>query len=59
MAGASKKMCVSNEEVLYELLQENGCSDISESICSSDNEIYMNFSSRGEHTVGSDGRKCQ
>jgi hypothetical protein len=35
MAGPSKKMHMSDEEVLCELLQENKCSDISESECSS------------------------
>jgi hypothetical protein len=59
IAGASKKMRVSNDEVLYELLQENGRRDISESIYGSDNEINMNILSCGEHTVSSDGRKCQ
>jgi hypothetical protein len=31
MGGASNQMCVSDEEVFYELLQENEYSDISES----------------------------
>jgi hypothetical protein len=32
MAGLSKKIRVSDEEVFYELLQENEYSDISESV---------------------------
>jgi hypothetical protein len=42
MAGPSKKMRKSGE-LLYELLQENECSDISESIYSSDSEINVTF----------------
>jgi hypothetical protein len=41
MAGPSKEMSVSDEDVLYELLQENQYSDISESIYSSDSEINV------------------
>jgi hypothetical protein len=40
VAGPSKKMRVS-DEVLYELLQENEYSDISESEYSSDSEINV------------------
>jgi hypothetical protein len=39
MARPSKKMGVSDEEVLYELLQDNEYSDISESKYSSDREM--------------------
>jgi hypothetical protein len=45
---------VNDEVVLYELLQENECSDISESIYSSDNEVIVKILSCGEHTVSSD-----
>jgi hypothetical protein len=47
-------MCVSDEEVSCELLQENKYSDISESGCSSDSEINVNISSGGEQSVSSD-----
>jgi hypothetical protein len=54
MAGSSNKMHAGDEEVLYELLQEDECSDISESEYSCDNEINMNISSGGEQSVSSD-----
>jgi hypothetical protein len=53
MAGPSK-MCVSDEEVLCELLQENECSDISKSECSSNSEINVKISSCGDESVSSD-----
>jgi hypothetical protein len=56
MAGPSKKMRLS-DEVFYELLQENECSDISESEYSSDNEINVNISSSGEQSVSSDEQR--
>jgi hypothetical protein len=40
--------------LLCELLQENECSDISESICSNDSEVNVKISSCGEHSVSSD-----
>jgi hypothetical protein len=54
MAGPSKKMCVSDEEVFYELLQENEYSGISESEYSSDSEINVKISSGGEQIFSSD-----
>jgi hypothetical protein len=54
MADLSKKMCVSDGAVLHELLQENECSDISESIFGSDNEINTRMLSYGEQNVCSD-----
>jgi hypothetical protein len=30
MAGTRKRMCMSNEDILCELLQDNECGDISE-----------------------------
>jgi hypothetical protein len=54
MVGHSRKTCVSVEEVLYELLQENQCSDISESECSSNSEINVKILSCGEQSVNSD-----
>jgi hypothetical protein len=54
MAGPSKKMCMSDEEVLYELLQENEYSDIFERECSSDSEIDGKFLSCGKQSVRSD-----
>jgi hypothetical protein len=48
MAGRSKNMCVSDEEVLYEMYQENECSDISESKYSSDSEINVKILLCGE-----------
>jgi hypothetical protein len=42
---------VSDEEVLYELLQDNGYSDISESEYSSDSEINVKMLSGGEQNV--------
>jgi hypothetical protein len=46
-------MRVSDEEVLYELLEENeySYSDISESEYSSDSEINVKMLSRGEQSV--------
>jgi hypothetical protein len=41
MAGPSKRMRISNEEVFYELLQENEYSDISENDYSCDSEINL------------------
>jgi hypothetical protein len=50
-------MCVSDEEVLYELLQENYYSDISESEYNeSDSKINME-SSCGEQNVSSDEKE--
>jgi hypothetical protein len=51
MAGPSKKMHMCDEVVLYELLQENAYSDISESEYSSDSEINVKISSCGEERV--------
>jgi hypothetical protein len=48
MAGPIKKMLVSDEEVLCELLQENECSHISESEYSSDSEINVKILLCGE-----------
>jgi hypothetical protein len=45
---------VSDEEVLYELLQENEYSDIFESEYNSDSEINEKISSYGEHSVSFD-----
>jgi hypothetical protein len=45
---------VSDEKLLYELLQENGCSDMSVSECSSDSEINVKISSCCEQSVSSD-----
>jgi hypothetical protein len=56
MAGSSQKMHA-NDEVLYELLQENEYRDTSESRCSSDSEINVKISSCGEHSVSSDEEK--
>jgi hypothetical protein len=50
MAGSSKKMPVSDEEV-YKLLQENEYSTISVSKYSSDSEINVNILSCGELNV--------
>jgi hypothetical protein len=47
------KMRVSDEEVLYELLQENEYSDIAESKYSSDSEINVKISSCSEQSVSS------
>jgi hypothetical protein len=54
IAGPSKMMCVRDEEVLYELLQDNEYSDISEGKYSSDSEINVKISSCGEQSVSSD-----
>jgi hypothetical protein len=54
MAGPSKKVRVSDEEVFCELLQENEYSDISENECSSDSEINVKIVSGGEQSVSSD-----
>jgi hypothetical protein len=54
VAGPNKEMHVNDEEVLYELLQENEYSDISEIECSSDSEIDGKFLSCGEESVSSD-----
>jgi hypothetical protein len=51
MASPSKKMRVSDEEVLCELLQENEYSDVSEGGYSSDSEINVNILSCGEQSV--------
>jgi hypothetical protein len=53
MAGPCKKMRES-DEVLYELLQENEHSDISESVYSSDSEMNVKTSSCGEQSISSD-----
>jgi hypothetical protein len=53
MAYPSKTMRVSDEEVLYELLQENEYRDISESEYKSDREINVKISSVGEQSVTS------
>jgi hypothetical protein len=47
-------MHVSDGELLCELLQENGCSDVSASECSSDSEINVKISSYCEQSVNSD-----
>jgi hypothetical protein len=54
MTGPNKKMCVSDEEVLYEPLQENEYSDIPESEYSSDSEINVKIFACGEQSVSSD-----
>jgi hypothetical protein len=54
MAGPSKNMYVSDEEVLHELLQGNQYTDISESEYVSDSEINVKILSCGEQSVGSD-----
>jgi hypothetical protein len=54
MAGPNKKMHVSDEEVLYELLQENEHSNIYESEYSSGSEISVNILSCGKQNVSSD-----
>jgi hypothetical protein len=54
MAGSSKKMHVNDEVVFYELLQENEYNDISESMCSTDTEIYVKIVSYDEQSVSSD-----
>jgi hypothetical protein len=54
MAGPSKKMHVSDEELLHELLHKNTYSDISESKYSSDSEINVKISSCGEQSLSSD-----
>jgi hypothetical protein len=54
MAGSSKKMRVSENVLLHELLQKNNYSDISGSEYSSDSEINMAISSCGEQSVSSD-----
>jgi hypothetical protein len=46
----------SDEEVLYELLEENEYSDISESKYSNDSEINVNILSCGERSVISDDK---
>jgi hypothetical protein len=45
---------VSDEELLYEMLQENEYSDISESEYSNDSEINVKILSHGEQRVSSD-----
>jgi hypothetical protein len=47
-------MRVSDEEVFYELLQENEYNDISESDCSSDSEINVKILSGGKQSVSFD-----
>jgi hypothetical protein len=47
-------MHVSDEELLCELLQKNGCSDMSECECSSDSEMNVKISLCGEQSVSSD-----
>jgi hypothetical protein len=54
MAGASKKMHASDEEVFYELLQENESSGTSESEYSSDRKINVKILLGGEQSVSSD-----
>jgi hypothetical protein len=51
MAGPSKKIRVSNEQVLYELLHMNEYSDISESEYSSDSEINGSDNSSMQHGI--------
>jgi hypothetical protein len=53
MAGPSKKMRVSEDEVLYELLKQNEYNDISESEYSSNSEISVKILSC-EQSVCSD-----
>jgi hypothetical protein len=52
MAGPNKMRA--SDEVLYELLQENCCSDISERKYSSESEINVKISSCGEQGVSSE-----
>jgi hypothetical protein len=47
-------VCVSDEELLYELLQENEYSDISKSKYRSDSEIDVKISLHGEQNVSSE-----
>jgi hypothetical protein len=54
MAGPSKKMGVSNEEVFYELIQEKEYSGISESEYSSHSEKNVKILLGGERNVISD-----
>jgi hypothetical protein len=54
MAGPRRRMHLSDEEEICELLQENGYSDITESKCSSDSEINGKIFSGGEQSVSSD-----
>jgi hypothetical protein len=54
MAVPSKKMHVSDEEVVYELLQENEYSGISKSEYSSDSELNMKILLGCEQSVSSD-----
>jgi hypothetical protein len=54
MAGLSKKMCVSVEEVFYELLRENEYTGISQSGYSNDSEINVKILFGGEQSVSSD-----
>jgi hypothetical protein len=53
MEGTSKKMCI-NDEVFYELLQENEYSGISYSESSSDSEINVKISLGGKQSVSYD-----
>jgi hypothetical protein len=53
MAGPSKKMRGS-DKVLYELLQEDECSNVSESEYSRGSEINVKILSCGERSVSSD-----
>jgi hypothetical protein len=60
MAGPSKKMHVSDDEVLCELLKKNECSDISESECSSDSDMNVKISSCDEQSISCDDKRwCQ
>jgi hypothetical protein len=54
MACPSKRMLVSDEEVLDELWQENECSHFSKSEYSSDSEINVIILSCGEQSVCAD-----
>jgi hypothetical protein len=54
MEGPRKKVHVSDEVVLNELLQEDEYSDVSESEYNSDSEINVNISLGGEQSVSSD-----
>jgi hypothetical protein len=53
MAEPSKWMHM-RDKALHELLQDNKCSDISESKCSCDRDMNFKLSSSSQQTVNSD-----
>jgi hypothetical protein len=54
MEESSKSMHVCDKEVLCELLQDNECSEISESESGSDSDMNVNISSNSGQNVTSD-----